>query len=133
MPFGQPWSRTVFTKIYAPAIRAAGLKCVRGDSILRTGNLASNLIKEILSTGFVLADVTSPNPNVYFELGFAQALGKSPLLFKQSSTTLPADLAGAHYYDYDTAKTDAGAKLVTRELKKLVKQNHVEHVKALAK
>lgn len=133
MPFSQPWSKAVFSKMYAPAIRAAGLNCVRGDTIVRTGSLASNLIKELLSTGFVLADVTDPNPNVYFELGFAQALGKDPLLFKQAGSILPADLAGAHYYDYATDKLESGVKLLTRELKRLVKSNHVDQVKALGK
>ena len=133
MPFSEPWSRSVFARMIAPAIRSVGLKCVRGDTILRTGDLASNLIKELLSAGFVIADVTAPNANVYFELGFAKALGKDPLLLKQAETTLPADLAGAHYYDYSPAKLEAGKRRLAAELKKLIKKNHVNQVKALAR
>ena len=133
MPFRESWSKAVFGAMYAPAIRAAGLKCVRGDKIVRRGSLSSNLIRELLKTGFVLADVTAYNPNVYFELGFAQALGKDPLLFKQKGSTLPADLAGAHYYDYEVNKLESGARLLTRELKRLVRSNHVAQVKALRK
>jgi hypothetical protein len=133
MPFGEKWSKAVFTKMFSPAIKSVGLACVRGDTILRTGNLASNLIRELLSCGFVLADVTVPNPNVYFEVGFAQALGKTPLLFKQKGAALPADLAGAHYYDYSVDNLNAGMKQLMAALKKLVKAHHVEQVKALAK
>jgi len=74
-----------------------------------------------------------PNPNVYFEIGLADALGKPIFIFKQEDVKLPADFGGQHYYTYDLKKLAAGRRKLADELKKWA--NHSDHrnsgVKAL--
>ena len=122
MPFSQPWSDEAFTKLYQPGIQAAGFVASRGDSIVRVGDLSTNVWKSITQVGVIVADVSVPNPNVYYELGLADALGKPILLFKQASTTLPADLGGAHYYNYDLADLASGCQMLTTALLKLAEE-----------
>lgn len=100
MPFGQPWSDHVFTDLFKPAIEAANFVVSRGDTIVRVGDLGTNVWRSITQAGIVLGEVTVPNPNVYYELGLADALGKPTFLFRQKGSTLPADVSGVHFYEY---------------------------------
>lgn len=98
MPFGQPWSDAVFKDLFKPAIEAANFVATRGDAIVRVGDLGTNVWRCITQAGVIVADVSAPNPNVYYELGLADALGKPIFLFKQIGTALPADIGGVHFY-----------------------------------
>jgi hypothetical protein len=131
MPFSERWSRSVYSKMIRPAVIDAGLECIRGDSILRTGDLTANILRELFNVGIAVADVTTPNPNVFYEIGLCHSIGKDALLLKQVGTTLPADLGGAHYYEYSTDKVDAGRKKLTKALKAWSASNRVGQVRAL--
>jgi hypothetical protein len=100
MPFSELWSSDVYSNLIEPAVKAAGFQCIRGDSIVRTGDLTANILNEILVMGVAIVDVSTPNPNVFYELGLCHAIGKDTLLLKQTGMVMPADLAGAHYSEY---------------------------------
>lgn len=126
------WKMIHLLHVYGPTItRSALRKAWRHDSSNRKSCLEPHQGASL--NRLPIGRCHRSQPERLFELGFAQALGKDSLLFKQAGSTLPADLAGAHYYDYALDKLESGAKLLTRELKRLVKSNHVEQVKALAK
>jgi len=118
MPFNEPWSNHVFTQIFEPAIKDAGFSVLRGDSIVRIGDLTTNVWQYITQAGVVVAEVSAPNPNVYYEIGLATALGKPIFLFKQKDIKLPADFGGAHYYEYDPNDIAQSLQLLTNELNK---------------
>jgi len=133
MPFSETWSQTVYTEMLKPGIEGAGFKVARGDSIVRVGDLGTNLWKSITQAGLVVAEVSVPNPNVYYEIGLADALGKDVFLFKQEGVTLPADFSGIHYYPYRMEDLHAGCLTLTQALTKWAE--HADHrpfgVKAL--
>jgi hypothetical protein len=133
MPFSQPWSDDVFNKMFTPGIEDAGFMVSRGDSIVRVGDLSTNVWVSITQAGLIVAEVSVPNPNVYYEIGLADALGKPVFLFKQQNVTLPADFGGVHYYNYDLDDLAAGRRKLAGELKKWAE--HKDHrpfgVKAL--
>jgi hypothetical protein len=116
MPFGQPWSNQVFSDLYKPAIEAAGFVVSRGDTIVRVGDLGTNVWRSITQAGIVVGDVTAPNPNVYYELGLADALGRPTFVFRQSGTTLPADVSGVHFYDYALEDLASARRELTKAL-----------------
>jgi len=118
MPFGQSWSDDVYTKFFELGVRDAGFTEVRGDSIVRVGDLSTNVWKSITQAGVIVAEVSVPNPNVYYEIGLADALGKPVFLFKQRNATLPADFGRVHYYEYDLADLAGARQTLTAELKK---------------
>jgi hypothetical protein len=133
MPFTQVWSNDVFIKMFKPGIEDAGFAVSRGDSIVRVGDLGTNVWRSITQAGLIVADVSVPNPNVYYEIGLADALGKPVFLFKQDTVTLPADFGGVHYYEYVLTELTAGRQRLSTELKKWAE--HKDHrpfgVKAL--
>lgn len=54
-------------------------------------NGASRIVQGIQRAAFVIADVTFSSVNVYYELGFAEALGKDVLVIPKEGTALPFD------------------------------------------
>lgn len=132
MPFSEVWSQTTYEKLIRPAIEAAGLTCTRGDTLVRVGDLTTNIWQSILRAGVVIAEVSVPNVNVFYELGLVHALGKDTILLKRADSTLPADFGGAHYHEYDPIQLELGKKSLQRELDKWAEERHVKGVKALA-
>jgi hypothetical protein len=47
----------------------------------------------IWHSAFVLAEVTDGSPNVYYEIGYAQGLGKHVILTAMKGTQLPFDIS----------------------------------------
>lgn len=78
MPFGKKTDAKSgieidFDQIYAkgiqPAVEAAGLQCIRGDREDTGGIIHTAMFARLLLAEFVIADMTSANPNVFYELG----------------------------------------------------------------
>ena len=133
MPFSESWSDDVFNKMLKPGIEDANFTVSRGDSIVRVGDLSTNVWQSITRAGLIIAEVSVPNPNVYYEIGLADALGKPVFLFKQEDAVLPADFSGVHYYPYELNDLNAGRSKLTDEIIKWA--DHEDHqpfgVKAL--
>lgn len=134
MPFSEPWSGAVFDEMFRPGVEDAGFEVSRGDSVVRVGDLSTNVWRRITQAGVVVADVSVPNPNVYYEIGLADALGKPVLLFKQRGVALPADFGGVHYYEYDSGDLPTARRQLTAELQKWAQEPHSQPfgVRALA-
>jgi hypothetical protein len=116
MPFSEKWSDNVYDNLFVKGIKGAGLSVVRGDVVPRIGNLNDNVWQCITQAGVIVADVSVRNPNVYYEMGLATALGKPVFVFKQRTVQLPADFGGIHCYHYDLVNLAAGARELTTAL-----------------
>lgn len=70
------------------------------------GNLASsannNVIGEMAQCDCIVADLSDGNPNTYYEIGLAQAMGKGIFLLvdELSFQAVPKDLVDSHIYIY---------------------------------
>ncbi len=51
------------------------------------------IFERIKKAAFVIVDLTEAKPNVYYELGIAQGLGKPVIITVKKGTTLPFDVA----------------------------------------
>jgi hypothetical protein len=60
-----------------------------------------NIMAAIRKSAFVIADVSEQRPNVYYELGYAQALGKDIVTTAYEGTSLPFDIfdVPTHFWD----------------------------------
>jgi len=130
MPFSEVWSNIVLSTLIEPACRAAELACLRGDTIDRSKDLVSNILQAICDAGIVLIDVSSPNPNVYYELGLCAAIGKDYRVLKQSGVGLPADLAGSHYIEYSLSDIADARDRLAKELSTWKTENDLSPIKA---
>jgi nucleoside 2-deoxyribosyltransferase len=65
-----------FKETFAPAIRAATFEPYKVDEDARVDVLITSIEEGIRSAAVCLADITTDNPNVWFELGFAFAANR---------------------------------------------------------
>jgi hypothetical protein len=60
--------------IIKPAAEAAAYECVRADEIQHSGNINVPMYQQLLNADLVIADVSTYNPNAFYELGVRHAL-----------------------------------------------------------
>lgn len=94
MPFDD-----TFSDIYAlgikEACKEAGAYCERVDEQFYDGGILDRIYNQIAKADIIIADMTGRNPNVFYEVGYAHALGKSTILLTQKAEDIPFDLK--HY------------------------------------
>lgn len=123
MPFGG-WFDTYYEEIYIPAIKAAGMKPTRADDLYRPGNIVNDIWNYTKSADIILADLTSKNPNVFYELGLAHAIAKPAVLITASMDDVPFDLRSLRVLVYDINLPNWGEKLkgkITKALTETLK------------
>jgi hypothetical protein len=114
MPFADPQG-AYYEKIYAPAIEKAGLKPVRADTnIFGTGKIMDQIWVGINGAKVLVAELTTKNPNVFYELGLAHALQKPVVLVSSNESDVPFDLKHIRVIYYDMSDPFWGAKLIEK-------------------
>lgn len=113
-PFAPPLG-DYYEKIYRPAIEKAGLKPVRADAdIFGTGKIIDQVWRGITQSKVLIAELTSRNPNVFYELGLAHALEKPVVLVSSSENDVPFDLQHIRVIYYDVNDPFWGNKLIDK-------------------
>jgi nucleoside 2-deoxyribosyltransferase len=99
IPFAERYDR-VYRELIAPAIADTGLTAVRADEISAQGFIMEQIRAAIQQSRLCIADVSDRNPNVLYELGFAQAANKPVVIIANELTGLPFDIAGMRIIRY---------------------------------
>ena len=113
MPFADEMSDTFHYGIQG-AVNAAGLLAERADLESFTGDVLDWVQNRISNSKLVIADLTSSNPNVYLEVGYAWGKGVPTVLINRTGTVLKFDVRGQRCIAYSSIK-DLESKL-TNEL-----------------
>jgi hypothetical protein len=93
MPFGDDDLEVVYEDFIRPVLQNdCNLACERGDDVFGSNVIMEDIMTSIQSSDLILADLTRKNPNVFYEVGIAHALGKQVLLLSQSIDDVPFDL-----------------------------------------
>ena len=74
------------------AVNRAGFLCERADQISFTGDILDLIKRRIKKASLLIADLTTTNPNVYLEVGYAWGLGKPTVLIAQDVQELKFDV-----------------------------------------
>ena len=68
-----------------------GLTARRVDDVQTTDRITPTVIEQLGRAEYVVADLTHNRPNVYYEAGYADALGKTPVFVAKEGTQLEFD------------------------------------------
>lgn len=119
MPFAEEY-REVYEQVYRPVCRAAGIRCWRVDEVARPGSITRDIVEGIIDADIVIADLTSQNPNVFYELGIAHAVGNKTIMTCQRIEEVPFDIGNYRVILYD--QTIAGSKKLTEQLSAAIQE-----------
>lgn len=122
MPFKEPFD-TIYREVIAPVAKDLQFDVIRIDEVHGPGVILEDIQQEISRSHAVIAEVSSHNPNVFYELGFAHALGKPAVLLvrRQEEQSMPFDIRGYRAIFYDDSI--GGKRVVERKLR--------EHLRAV--
>ena len=90
MPFDARFANVYVT--LQQAVAESGMRCYRADDIWLNNHIMDDVINLIWRARVVIADLTSKNPNVFYETGIAHTLGRNVIQIAQSMDDIPFDL-----------------------------------------
>ncbi|HIF9142929.1 TPA: hypothetical protein ACX6RV_003315 [Photobacterium damselae] len=106
----------VYEDIIKPAIEKANMKAIRADETANTNLIQLDILRKVIESDIAICDMSSKNPNVFFELGVRQAFDKPTVLMIDDVTAAPFDVSSLRYVDY---KKDMGYRDVKNAVEKL--------------
>jgi hypothetical protein len=104
MPFKPEFNR-IYSDVLRPTIEQTNLKALKADAIFSTTPIVEDIWTHIAKAKLIIADVTDKNPNVFYELGLAHAIGKTVIIITQHRDDIPFDIAYIRYLIYEDNQT----------------------------
>lgn len=113
MPFEDAF-RDVYVLGIKPACEEAGYYCERLDEQIFEETMLEHIYNQIAKADLVVADLTARNPNVFYETGYAHALGQRVILLTRNSEDIPFDLKHHFHIVYSDSIADLKQRLRQR-------------------
>lgn len=112
----------LYTDVIKPTCERFGLEAIRADDIHKSGLIINDITRSIEEASVIIADVTTDNPNVFYEVGYAHGIKKATILLSdRTREKLPFDVSGFRTLFYDNTiggKSDVEVRL-TRHLENI--------------
>lgn len=88
----------------------------RADEVALPGTITSDIITRLMHSDYVVADVSYPNPNVFYELGMRHSCRVGTIIIKdRAAPNTPFDISQLRHIEYDNTAT--GLKALAETLK----------------
>lgn len=111
MPF-----KKEFDEVYRVAVKEPltelGYRCERIDELPFVGDVVQKLYDKLEHAGLIIADMTGQNPNVFYELGYADALRKTVILLARAAADVPFDVRSRRFITYEDGMLQLRERLV---------------------
>ena len=95
-----------------------GKSMSRADDFFTNDQIINEIWTALVNTKLVIADCTQRNPNVFYEIGLAHAIGKPTILITQNSQDIPFDLRHRRFLKYEL--TPRGMKSFEESLEQTI-------------
>jgi hypothetical protein len=117
----QDFDQKVYFDIIKPTVeKVIGICCIRSDEETKPGVINNQIYTMIRKAKLIIAETTSRNPNVFYEVGMAHAFNKDVFIFNSSKKNkkLPFDIITTRAVFYDDYE----------DLKKKIIENLKDHI-----
>ena len=101
MPFDAEF-KSIYEKLIKTSLEEVGYDVTRADSFIDQQNILSSIVQGITMANVIIADLTTTNANVFYELGLCHGVGVPVILIAQSINDVPFDLRSYRVHVYDT-------------------------------
>lgn len=118
----------VYNGLIIPAIKEVGLQAQRDDDDYSTRLVGEGVWLKIEQADIVLCDMSSHNPNVHLELGWAMRADKKIVLIKDEITTFNFDLNQYYTYEYSSKLQPTVLFESVKSLSKVIKSTLTDTV-----
>lgn len=100
MPFVEEL-KPVYDDHIKEAIKKFNLSIARADDFFSHNAIMNEIWSAIYYSKIIIADCTFKNPNVFYEIGLAHAIGRPVVLMTQNPDDVPFDLRHIRYIHYN--------------------------------
>jgi len=126
MQFSPPEYEELFNEVIVPVCEKMGLEPFRASQTYYPGLVIADIQRQIRESRVVIAEITPVNPNVYYEVGFADAIGKPVILIADGGKLeqLPFDVRAFRtlFYENTIGGKNKVEKTLTEFLKNITAQ-----------
>jgi hypothetical protein len=112
-PIGDNGSETrdnadkLFRHILKPVCKNCGFEAKRVDQLNEPNSITQTILENLEGADLVIADISSHNPNVFYEIGFRTRTNKPIIHLKAQGEDLPFDIYNIRTFEYNLADLDS--------------------------
>jgi len=104
-----------YQNIIKPAVKDAGLECIRADEVRHSGVIDVPMYELLINAKVVIADLSTYNPNAFYELGVRHALRPhTTIAISEKDLKQPFDVNHTVIRKYEHLGKDIGFSEVMR-------------------
>lgn len=113
-PIGDPGSPTrkrsngILHEVIEPVAEGHGYRVERADHDKGPGIVTDKIVRKIIESDLVVADLHQHNPNVMYEVAIRHAKGKPIIQMIPENEDLPFDIGGLNTIEYDASLEGLG-------------------------
>ena len=122
IPFSEEFENVYDFGLREP-IEKNGLIPIRIDKRYFIGSITDEIKKRIEESLILIADISTANPNVLFELGFGQGCGRPTIIISRKGEEPPFDVSGMNVIFYNQHLLRELNKSVYNALKHFLQNN----------
>ncbi len=115
MPFSDDFNDTYKLGI-KPSLESSGYYCERLDEQIFEETMLDRIYNQISKADLIIADLSGRNANVFYETGYAHALGKRTILITRNEDDIPFDLKHFFHIIYTDGISYLKAQLAERSM-----------------
>jgi len=93
------------------------LEVIRADEELNPSSISNDIFTKLMHSRYVIADITYPNPNVFYELGIRHAIRPGTILIREKvDFSIPFDISHLRHLEY--TQEPSGMDKLAEQLKR---------------
>lgn len=102
MQFSEEFNK-LYQEVIKPICEEFGYECERADEFYTSTPIIADIVKSLIESSIIIAEITPDNPNVYYELGYAHAINKPTILLcdRNKRSKLPFDISSFRTLFYE--------------------------------